>query len=142
MAKSQTKTKTKRRRTLFDEDPIIVYVAGPYRAPTKAGRECNIQKAAEAAKAVWRAGAAAICPHMNSAHFDGVAPEERFLTAYLYIVDMCDAVFATRGWHHSPGSRDEVAKAELCGVPVVYSIRELRALMKDIRARAGEVPDA
>ena len=49
----------------------IVYLAGPYRGQTHYDIELNIREAEYVAIKLWQAGYAVICPHKNTAHFDG-----------------------------------------------------------------------
>jgi hypothetical protein len=60
----------------------VIYVAGPYRAETTWGIECNTRAAEALALQVWQAGAVAICPHSNSRFFQGSAPDEAFVDGY------------------------------------------------------------
>ena len=64
----------------------VIYVAGPYRAETTWGIECNTRAAEELALQVWQAGAVAICPHSNSRFFQGSAPDEAFVDGYLEVL--------------------------------------------------------
>ena len=67
----------------------IVYVCGPYRAPTEYGVLLNIQKAAQIAIEVWRSGAVCICPHKNTAFFGGAVPDSFWLEGDKEIVRRC-----------------------------------------------------
>lgn len=75
---------------------ILVYIAGPYRAPTEWEVLGNIRRAEEVALRVWKAGAACICPHKNTAFFGGAAPDDVWLTGDLEMVRRCDAVVCGR----------------------------------------------
>jgi hypothetical protein len=55
------------------------YVSGPYRADTQEGIDQNIAEAREIAVALWRMGYSVFCPHLNTAHFDGLAPDSVWL---------------------------------------------------------------
>ena len=57
----------------------LVYIAGPYRAPTPWQVEQNIRAAMDAAVVVWAAGLYALCPHANTARMEGVTSDESFL---------------------------------------------------------------
>ena len=104
----------------------VVYVAGPFKAATHWDVVQNVRLAEFAALEVWRAGAAALCPHLNSANFIGAAPERAFLDGYLELVRRSDAVYLVDGWEKSSGSRAEVEMAEACDIPVFGTIEELR----------------
>ena len=96
----------------------LVYIPGPYRAPTPWGVEQNIQRAAEVAAEVWRAGHAALCPDANSAHMEGVTDDANFLAGTLEMMRRCDAVLLVPGWGTSVGTQAERAEAMRRGMPV------------------------
>ena len=103
----------------------VVYVAGPYRAPTPEGIEANIQRARAVAVELWRSGYAVICPHLNTAHFDGLAPDEVWLRGDLAIIARLDpqapdGVVMLSGWRQSAGARREWALARKMGLTVYY----------------------
>jgi len=104
----------------------LVYVIGPYRAPTIHGIVENIRLAEALALQVWQSGAACICPHKNTALFDGTADDSVWLQGDLEILRRCDAVICTPDWQRSAGSRDEVALARKLGIPVFMTIEELQ----------------
>ena len=109
----------------------VVYIAGPYTAPTKEGVSANIAKAEEAARAVWAMGHAAICPHTNSAHFDDVASYETFAEGYLQMLDAADAVLVVGDWRNSRGTCREMAEACFSDVPVFFILRELEIFLEE-----------
>ncbi len=89
---------------------MILYVAGPYRAPTPAGVNKNIRKAREVAIALWRAGHVALCPHINSAHFEKHAPDvpqDAYLDGGLELLKRCDGIVLVEVWEHSAGAGSE-----------------------------------
>ncbi|MFA6432940.1 MAG: DUF4406 domain-containing protein [Candidatus Paceibacterota bacterium] len=103
----------------------IVFVCGPFRAPTQWGIEENVRRAERVAIDVWRAGAMAMCPHSNSKLFHGEATDQIFLDGYLEMIRRCDAVITVVGLEKSSGSRLEVAHAHACGIPVFDGMRAL-----------------
>lgn len=64
----------------------LVAIAGPYRAPNEFEVVQNIRRAEALAVRVWRAGAACICPHKNTALFGGAAPDSVWLGGALEMV--------------------------------------------------------
>ena len=103
----------------------VAYVAGPYRAPTAEGIAANIQTARAVAVELWRRGYATICPHLNTAHFDGLAPDELWLVGDLAIIDRLDpqkpdCVVMMEGWRKSAGARREWRRARRNGLAVYY----------------------
>ncbi len=102
------------------------YVMGPYRAPTWEGIEANIQRAKELAVALWQMGYAVFCPHLNTAHFDGLAPDDVFLEGDLewasvgdlgvVVPNMADLI----DWQDSRGTKDEIRRCHNELIPVYY----------------------
>lgn len=98
----------------------LIYVAGAYRAPTIHGVVRNIERASAAALALWQQGWAVICPHKNTALFDGAAPDEVWLAGDLEMLRRCDAVFMLRGWRDSRGATAEHEEAVARGLEILY----------------------
>lgn len=98
----------------------VIFVSGPYRADTKEGREANIQKAKDAAIRLWQQGWVAFCPHLNTAHFDGLCPDEVWLKGDLEMLRRCDAIYILKDWKQSEGSQAEVRLAYKLGLEVYF----------------------
>jgi hypothetical protein len=97
----------------------VAYVVGPYRDPRGAWYvQKNIEKAANLAAKLWTLGYAVICPHTNSAHFDGVVHDEEFLSGLLDIMERCDLVVALNDLSGSHGSHQEILLARELGIPI------------------------
>lgn len=103
----------------------LIYVAGPFRGPSAYSIHQNVNHAEMWAYALWDAGFAVICPHLNTAHFDKSLPDETFLRGDLTILRRCDAVFLVPGWEKSQGAKSEAAEARKAGIPVYTSVFEL-----------------
>ena len=103
----------------------LIYVAGPYRGASEWDVVQNIRRAEALALAVWKLGAACICPHKNTALFGGAAPDEVWLEGDLEMLRRCDAVICTPDWSRSAGAIGEVALARQMGIPVFETIEEL-----------------
>lgn len=104
----------------------VVYIAGPFRAPNAWEIEQNIRRAEEWALAVWRLGAAALCPHCNTRFFQGAAPDEVWLDGDLALLSKCDAVFMIPGWQRSTGARSELEYARTLGIKSFETFGALR----------------
>jgi hypothetical protein len=104
---------------------MVVYVAGKFRGPDHWAIAENIRAAERVALEVWRLGFACICPHTNTAHFQGAAPDAVWLEGDLEMLRRCDAVVVVPGWEESEGARSEVALARSRGMPVL-TLDELR----------------
>lgn len=108
----------------------LVYVAGPYRAPSEWDVVQNIRRAEELALRVWRAGASCMCPHKNTAFFGGAAADSVWLEGDLEMVRRCDAVVCVPGWQKSAGARGEVACATRHGIPVFETFEDLESWLE------------
>lgn len=96
----------------------VIYIAGKYRGPNAWAVEQNIRAAEDIAAKVWAMGHAALCPHANARHMEGVASDDVFLAGTLELMRRCDAVVLVPNWRDSEGARAEVAEAERLGIPV------------------------
>ena len=94
----------------------IVFISGKYRGDI----EANISHAEQASKALWRQGYAVICPHLNTARFDGICPDNVWLEGYLEILRWCDSIFMLKDWEDSKGARAELILAQKLGMMVYY----------------------
>lgn len=108
----------------------IVYIGGPYRSDCVNGIRANINVAADAAAKVWSLGAAALCPHTNSAFMDGAAREETFLAGGIEFLRHADAMLLVGAWKLSKGTVAEKAFAEEHSIPVFSKIEDLDAWLK------------
>jgi len=98
----------------------VIYVAGPYRAETRSEIGLNILRAEKVAKRLWEDGYAVICPHANSAHFDGVVADRCFLEGDIEILTRCDAIYMMKNWQDSEGAMAEHAVAMELDMEIIY----------------------
>jgi hypothetical protein len=99
----------------------VAFVTGPYRDQRGAfyiGE--NIGNARRIAAELWKMGFAVICPHLNTAHFDGLVDDQTFLDGLIEILLRCDVVVMLRGHEDSEGTQAEIAAAKRAGIPVRY----------------------
>ncbi|MAG39596.1 hypothetical protein CMI41_01330 [Candidatus Pacearchaeota archaeon] len=109
----------------------IVYIAGKYRDEFPFEIQQNIDKAKEIAKIVWASGHVALCPHLNSAHFEGLNTEQHFITGTLALMRRCDSVLLVPGWETSEGTKGEIEDALKREIPVYLNVEEwLKAINK------------
>lgn len=98
---------------------MLLYVAGPYSAPTEDGIQANIDKASDIAAELWIMGHAVICPHKNTGNFHNVVPQlthEQWLKGDKQMIAVCDGIVFVPGWENSPGSREELEYARSIGM--------------------------
>ena len=100
----------------------LAFLSGPYRADNTQGVSDNIEQAKEAAIKYWQLGYAVICPHLNTAHFDGLCPDDTWLEGDLEILSRCDVVVMIRGWQLSEGASYEHHKALEWGKEIIYEV--------------------
>ena len=98
----------------------IAYIAGPYRSETHHGIELNIREAEAVAIKYWKLGYAVICPHKNTAHFDGLAEDDIWLKGDLEILRRCDVIVLMKTWQKSTGAKEEHKEAVRCGLEVIH----------------------
>jgi hypothetical protein len=106
---------------------VILYTAGPYRAPSPWGVHLNIETAKIHARELWLKGHAVICPHANSAFMDGEAgtTDRVFLEGDLALLGRCDGIVMLPGWESSKGATAELGHARVCGLAVYMSPSEV-----------------
>jgi hypothetical protein len=85
----------------------LLYVAAPYKAKTIVNLQQNIYDAKLMAMYYWNKGYAVICPHLNSANFDGLIPDEKFLEGTKLMLSKCDVIAMHPNWKQSKGCIDE-----------------------------------
>jgi len=105
---------------------LVIYIAGPFRAPNAWAIEQNIRRAEELALAVWLSGMAALCPHTNTRFFQGAADDAVWLDGDLELLTRCDAVLLVPGWERSQGATAERARAIEKGSPVFEDLDRLQ----------------
>lgn len=113
----------------------IVYVAGPFSAPTREGIEANIMTASLAGIEVARLGFCPLVPHANTAHplFEKVQPYRFWIEATTELLRRCDAALFIEGWNRSSGATGEHREAERLGIPRFYQLDELERWGRGLR---------
>lgn len=98
----------------------VAYISGPYRGKTENEVVANIKAAEVVAIKYWRLGYAVICPHKNTALFDGICSEDVFLEGDIEIMKRCDVVVMMKEWRNSSGARKELEIATRNGLAIIY----------------------
>lgn len=98
----------------------VAYIAGPYRAGHGRTVLENIRAAEKVAIKYWRAGFAVICPHTNTAFFDGLAPDEVWLEGDLEFVKRSDLIVMMENYRESSGALKELELAQKLGLKVAF----------------------
>ncbi|HJX52976.1 MAG TPA: hypothetical protein VJ801_09455 [Polyangia bacterium] len=103
----------------------VVYIIGPFRASTNWGVVQNIRRAEEVALRVAEMGAMPLCPHLNTANFNGLLTDDFWLAGTAELLRRCDAGITVPFWAESEGSLAEVALAADEGIPIFYDEGDL-----------------
>lgn len=103
----------------------IAYIVGPYISKYLIVRIWNVWQARKVAFKYWELGYAVICPHSNSAFFDGFfkkgsIKESFFLNGYLHLIEVADLLVILPTWKGSSGSIKEIDKAIKLGKEIIY----------------------
>ena len=85
----------------------VAYIAGPYRGKTIYETVENIRRAEKVAIKYWQKGYAVICPHKNTALFDGLCNDNVWLAGDLELMKRSDIVVMMKNWKESEGARFE-----------------------------------
>jgi len=98
---------------------MIIYIAGLY---SVGNIDENIANARKAAIEVWESGNVAICPHLNTAHFeiDASLDHDDYIDGDLKILARCDAILMLRNWKISKGAKIENLYALEHKIPIYY----------------------
>jgi hypothetical protein len=113
--------------------PAMVYVAGPFSAPSRDGVEQNIRKATAVALNVARLGGFPVTPHANTSHptFEVIQPYEFWvagtMSLTMSLLHACDALITVPGWEGSRGATNEVREMRRRGKPTFHELSALRA---------------
>jgi hypothetical protein len=91
----------------------LIYIAGPFRAPTAWEIENNIRDAERWGLVIAKLGAVPVIPHSMYRFFHGSLPDEFWLEATLTFLRSCDALLVVdyheaARWRTSDGTVGEV----------------------------------
>lgn len=106
---------------------LVIYIAGKYTADTPEEITENIVFARQYAIEVWQLGYTALCPHLNTFHFekDAELEYEDYMNGDFELIKRCDALFMLPNWTDSMGATREREHAIQENKPVFYSLEEL-----------------
>ena len=98
----------------------VVYISGKYRGNVNE----NIEHARREAIKLWQLGYAVICPHLNTANFDGLCNDDVWLNGDLEILKRLypnrDAIYMLKGWRDSLGAIAEIDLAVRRDLKILY----------------------
>jgi hypothetical protein len=96
----------------------LIYIAGPFTAPTPWGIAENVREAERWGLLVAEHGGMPVIPHANTHLFHGQLDAEFWYEGTMALMRACDGVFLMPRWRESRGALAEAQKATLCGIPV------------------------
>jgi len=99
-------------------------ISAPYFSSDDYEIHSNIYEASMMAKFYWKLGYNVFCPHMNSAFFGGLVPEEQFLAACIERIMKADIIAFHPSWAKSSGCRKERLAAKTAGLELLYPLYE------------------
>jgi len=105
----------------------VVYVAGKYRGANAWEVHRNVSAAEHWAFQVATLGAMPLCPHTNTANFDGTLTDRFWLDGTMELLRRCDAIFLTPNWLESTGARGELLEAVRMRMPSFDTLKDLQA---------------
>ena len=105
----------------------VIYIAGPYNDDHVYGIVRNIRRAEEEALFVWSNRGVALCPHTNTALFDGAygIPREAWLNGDLELLRRCDAIYMIGDWQSSQGAKRELEFAGENNIRALFTRHEV-----------------
>lgn len=124
----------------------LLYLAGPYRAGHDRTIDDNIASARRHARHIARIGVHyPVTPHLNTAHFDGLASDDFFINGTMELMLRCDAVLMLPGWESSEGAEGEATMAAKRAMMVFYDLDAYCRWAKNVHfslaARLSFAPD-
>lgn len=116
---------------------ILIFVAGPYTAPTQKQVEANIKRCERLAMEVQALDCGAICMNSMGRDWDGETPTlDQVMASSKLALSRCDALIVAEGWQHSTGTKEEIVEADRLGLKVLYSIAGLEVYLDGIHQPA------
>jgi nucleoside 2-deoxyribosyltransferase len=111
---------------------MIIYISGKYTGTPEEIKQ-NIEAARKVAVELWNEGYTALCPHLNTAHFenDCSATYEDYIQGDLELLSRCDAMVLCPNYKSSTGAKIEIEYAKEHGIPI-YEYPKLPELIKSI----------
>jgi len=98
----------------------LAFISGPYRPSNGKMVLENIRHAEKYAIKYWQLGYAVFCPHLNTAFFDGLAPDHVWLDGDIEILKRCDVIVMIPGFDKSSGSVEELRIARDLGFDIIF----------------------
>lgn len=123
----------------------VIYIAGAFRSPTGDHWEIhrNVHRAEVVSWYVWQSGHVALCPHLNTRHFQNSLRDQVWIDGTMEMLRRCDAVLAAPGWENSKGTKAEISEAKSLDRPVGYAdhlgVQHIHAVIGDLVRRVEDI---
>jgi hypothetical protein len=112
-----------------------IYVAGPISPKGNTGHMgiefiSNIRRGIRGSVDVIKKGYAVFCPFIDYQYLLVLEDGETFETSHFYessmaYLEVSDAVLVLPGWENSNGTKAEIERANLLGIPVFFNLRAM-----------------
>lgn len=102
----------------------IIYISGAYSGESYDDIHQNIQQARKWAIRIWEMGFTALCPHLNTFHFEtdcSIAYDD-YLFGDLAMLYPCAGIFMLPDWRESNGAQIEWTGARYWEIPQFESL--------------------
>lgn len=104
-----------------------IYIAGPYTNPDERIKQANVKRAENIAVALARMGHQFYCAHLHTKDWEHKYPDipyHFYLNQDLSVLELwAEALYFIAS---SPGANVELKKASELGLPIFYSLEEVR----------------
>lgn len=98
----------------------LAYISGKYSGDSIRDIVNNIREAEKVAIKYWQLGYAVICPHTNTALFDGALTWQQFLDGDLEMIKRCDTIVMMKDYENSKGAMLELTLAKELNKEIIY----------------------
>ena len=114
---------------------LIIYISGKYSDRDFKAIEANIQKARLTSAKIWELGFTALCPHLNTYHFEQICKctYEDYINGDLALLNNCHGIFMLNNWQESKGAKIEHEYAEDLKIKIFYSLDELQKHKEELQ---------
>jgi len=114
----------------------LIYIAGPYTAPTEELVKANVRRAEEVGQEVLLLEFIPVIPHKITSHWDSWGKLTHWThTEWIFkfckpLLLRCDGILLIEGWTESHGAKLEHDMAIDNGIPVAYKVSELLVIFR------------
>ena len=119
---------------------FLIYISGKYTDDTHEKISQNIKLAREHAKKIWELGFTAICPHLNTMHFeeDANLQYRDYLDGDYELVRRSDGIYMLPNFKNSKGALEELDLAILEGKKVFLKLEDLVKFKNELQETRKE----